>query len=1121
MTTPTGPIVGTASVAITPSTATFVPQLQAGLQRAQVAVSNAADDMGDAIANQITAGVARARIALELLTAGLNERINLTVNVSKTLTTSLLSVGATATKAGAGMGALGIAAGSASLALGGVLAAASELSGVAVGLPAVIGSLALVMGTLKVATQGVGEAFSAALSGDLEAITEASKDLAPAAQQLVSVMMDLDKRFDDLKKTTQQNFFAPISQEFRGFMMQGTELAENALPRISTELGKIAGEFLNVARTGTFFEGLRALVDQTVSGLQRWKGVTGELANALGNLFKVGAQFSGDMIAGIGGLIAQFSAWVNAATASGELQERLQSALDAFATLGRTIANVADIFGAFWFAGQEAGADFLGTLESITAQFATFLNSDSGITALTALMMVASTAVSILGDIIGRVLPVLGQFATIMAVTVTSALEILAPVLRTLIVGFEEFTVNATGGISNAIIMLARGFAGIMEAITPLLPVIGEIVGLLAEHFAATLNIVMSVIGDFLEALEPFLPELKLIIGEGLEAFTDALTMLADAIMPLMPVIIELGLTLLKLLVGAFKTVIEAVEPFLPLLTELATKVLTIAIEHFQRMLEAIVPLIPVIVQLVTKGLEILADILPVVVDAAAPFIPIVIETAKQLSSALAPVLPTIVDGFAKIFETLKPLLPQLAQLAGDLLVTAAQLFTSLVQAILPLVPPLIQIGFEIINALVPAFNAILQAIIPILPVLSELAVQLLRDALLPILLAIVPILPQLTEAFVELLPSIVLILPPLVDLAVAITPIIVLFADLTNMILKILMPAVEVLIIIIATRFTLAFITLGAIIDAFATGVKIAWDAIVTAIQVAWTIIKGIFDIIISLLQGDFTEAWNRFKRMIEDVWNQISGFISRTLNRIIDFIVEWGGKAWNAMWEALTAIVGVFSDRGAEFVRVIGDKLTQVLLWFTGLPGMVRLAFSNAWDWLYDAGKNVIQGFINGLIDKAQELYEKLQDIIDKAKSLWDSATGWLIGSPSKWTAQRGKWVVEGFAEGIEAKQSLAVTATRDLIDATKRPFETSLMTPTPNIAAMLGGSAMVASGVTAGSPTQSSVITFGQGAVMVTFEGVVPSEADALMTGRAVGRGILDVIAERDARLAVRVL
>lgn len=1122
MTTPTGPIVGTASVAITPSTTAFNQQLRAGLQNAQRAISDAADDMGDSIANQITAGAARARLALEAMTAGLDQRVNVTVSASKSLVTSLEGIGGSATKAGAAFGAFGLAIGNASFAVGALLGTLSELSGIMVGLPAVIGSAALIMGTLKVATQGVGEAFGAALSGDIEAITEASKDLAPAAQQLVSVVMDLDKRLDALKKTTQQAFFAPIAKEFRGFATQGTALAENALPRIATELGKISGEFLRVAQSGTFFRGLRTLVDETVSGLQRWQGVTGELANALGNLFQVGARFSGDMIAGVGGLIEQFSEWVNLAAQSGELERRLDSALAAFAQLGRIIGNVSDIFGAFWFSAQEAGASFLGVIEHITQSFATFLNSDLGIASLTSLMDAGATAASILGDVIDRLLPTLGQLTLTMSTTLVEALEIVAPAIRTLITGFEQLALNASGGIGDAITMLARGFAGLMESLTPLLPVIGEIIGLLAEHFAATVNIVISVVGDFLAALEPFLPQIKAIIDAGLEAFTDALTMLADAIMPLLPVLIDLGVNVLQLLADAFIVIMDVIEPFLPLLVQLATQVLTLVANHFAHLFEAIQPLAPIIVDLISSGLEVLADILPVIVDAFAPLLPIIVDVAKQVAKALAPALPAVADAFKEIFKALTPVLPQLAELTGQILVTGAELFTALVKAVLPLVPPLIEIGTEILRVLLPAFNDLLQAIIPILPVISDLAVKLLRDALLPVIEALLPVLPVFIDAFVQMLPSFVALLPPLTEMIIALTPLVVLLADFATVIAEVVLPVIALFVVALNELRSIAITLLAAAIDALVVTVKIAWDAIVLAIQVAWEIIKGIFDVIISLLQGDFTEAWNRFKDMIKEVWDKIKEFVSGAIGDIVDYLVEWGPKLYTAAKESLQRIWDAADEIFGGILGGLAEWFVEFAKWLIGFKGAIGKFFEDAGKWLWQAGKDIVQGLINGMAEIAKNIGSWVNDnIVNPIKNAIDGVKGFFTGSPSRWMAKRGEWVAQGLAEGIQKASGDAVSATVDMVTAVKAPVQASALTPTPNLAGLLGAATVAAPGATAGGTMQTSTVTFGQGAVVVSFEGVVPSEADALRTGQAVGRGILDVIAERDARLAVRVL
>lgn len=1092
MTSPTGPVVGAASVAITPSTAGFTPQLQAALQSAMQAVSRAADEMGDDIARGIQSGVVRARVALNTLGEGLNERLRVTVDVSGDLNRGLLGIGANAVKAGTAIGALGAAMGSVAFTAGALLGTLSQLSGIMVGLPAVVGSAALVMGTLKIATQGVGEAFGAAITGDTEAFTAALEELSPAARELAFDVQALSGRFKDIKTAVQDNFFAPMTKSFETFSKQATDVAQAGLPRISSELGNIASEFLRVGSSGTLFGGLRTLIDETVSGLQRWRGVSGQVADALGNLFKVGAQFSGDMIAGIGGVVEQFAAWINTASQTGELQARLQSALDAFAQLGRIIGNVADIFGAFWFAAQESGANFLGVLEQLTSQFATFLNSDAGIESLTALMNAGASAVGILGDAIGGLLPVVGQLVLTFSTALVDSLVALKPGIDAVVEGLALFGQEASGGIAEAMKTIAGVFSDILVAASPLLPVLGQLVGLLAEHFAAVLQVVAPLV-----------------------------VALLNAIQPMVPVIADLASRVLTAFVNALSAIFTAIEPLIPVLVELAVKVLTMMADHFIRVFEAVEPLIPVIIELASKGFEILANVLPVVLDAVKPLLPIFIDIAKELGSALAPILPVIADAFKEIFNALRPVLPQLAELAGDILVTAARLFTALVRAVAPLLPPLIEIATMILATLMPAFNDLLTALEPLIPVIGQVFLELLRDAVIPILQAILPMVPILVDAFIQLLPSLVALLPPLTDIIIALTPIITLFAQFATVILQVVAPAIATIIIAVNELRNIALTLLAAAIDALVVTVKIAWEAIVAAIQIAWLIIKGIFDTIISVLQGDFSEAWRRLQRLVEEVWNKLKEFITGAIGDIVDYIVEWGPKLYTAGKDAFQRIWDGLDEVFGGLLNSFKDKIVDVVKWVGAIKGAIMLFFMDAGKWLYNIGKDVIQGFINGIIDKAEDLYNALKGILDKAKGLWDGATGWLTGSPSRWTTQRGEWVVEGFANGVENQQNAAVRATQDLINAAKQPFTTAADAGQSglNLGTLLGSAA--APVATAAPVSGGASIVFGQGSVVVSFEGVVPSESEAFNTGRAVGAGISEELARRDARLAVRVM
>ena len=1122
MSTPTGPIVSVASVAITPSTAAFNQQLRAGLASAQRAISDAADDMGDSIAREITRGVVEARLALATLGAGLNERFKVTLNVVENTSGSLLRMGMTATKVGAAFGGLGIAIGGAASALGGLLTVASQASGILIGLPAVIGSAALVMGTLKIATKGVGDAMGAALSGDAEKFSAAMEKLSPSAQAAANTIAMLKPQIDKLKTSVQENFFQQLSKSFGDFAIQATQLAGAGLPRIATSLGNIGNEFFTTAtKGGTFFTGMRSLIDQTVSGLDRWKGVMPEVANALGNLFQVGSGFAGDMIAGVGVLIKQFATWVNTAAQTGKLQAMFQTALDTIAQLGRIIKNFGDIFGAVMFAASSSGVTLLDTLETISRVIAEFLNSDLGQASLEQLMGLAREVFTVVGNVIQQLLPIIGALAVSFGSVLTTVVTNLAGPIQTFIHALGELTTSAAPGIMDALLRIGSSFGAVLTAVSPLLPVIGQLIGLLASNFATIMDIVAQLIINVVAAIQPMLPTITQLIGDGLTVLVQILGTLLSAITPLLPTLAHLITVGLQGFVKILDAVLAALEPILPVLVELAQKVLTAVANHFEKLFNAIEPLIPVIVELVTKGFEILAQILPVIFDAFKPLLPIIMDIGKELITALAPILPAIADAFKEIFETVKPMIPVLAQLAGDILVTLAKLFTALVKAVLPIVPPLIEIAMVILATLMPAFNQLLQALIPLLPVISELAVKLLRDALLPIIQALLPIVPILVDALVQLLPSFVDLLPPLVDLIITLTPIITLLADLAKVILEVVVPVVVLFMTTVNELRAVALALLGAAIDALVVLIKIAWDAIATAIQVAWLIIKGIFDIMISLLQGDFSEAWRRLETLIKDVWDRLKTFISDTIGIIVNYLIEWGPKLYTAAKNAVQRIADAFGEIFGGIFASFGNWIVETVKGMNGIKSAVFLFFSDAGKWLYEKGKDLLQGFINGFEEKAQALYDKLQGVIDKAKGLWDKATGFLFGSPSKWMIQRGKWVVEGFAQGLDKETPTAVNATQNLIDSAKRPIESGIATnATPDLSAMLNG---LSGGRTVGTTTAAAgmTIVFGEGSVVVSFEGVVPTDAEARRTGQLVGQGISDVMARRDAQLAVRVM
>ena len=198
-----------------------------------------------------------------------------------------------------------------------------------------------------------------------------------------------------------------------------------------------------------------------------------------------------------------------------------------------------------------------------------------------------------------------------------------------------------------------------------------------------------------------------------------------------------------------------------------------------------------------------------------------------------------------------------------------------------------------------------------------------------------------------------------------------------------------------------------------------------------------------------------------------------------------------------AITAVgdaidgLGILFDKIGHAILTKVDEWRDAFLmfffnlgkWFGDLPEKIVGWIGNVKDKLFQKGKDLVEGFINGI--KSQ--YEATKAA---AFGILDAVTRFLPGSPTKegplsgqgYVYLRGQRMVKDFAAGIDS------------------------MTPS-------AGQAM-------GSMVSSNIV-FGPNAIRVSYEGVQPSPDEARMTGSAIGEGVLGQLAARNEALAVRTL
>ncbi|MCD2263678.1 tape measure protein [Dietzia aurantiaca] len=219
-----------------------------------------------------------------------------------------------------------------------------------------------------------------------------------------------------------------------------------------------------------------------------------------------------------------------------------------------------------------------------------------------------------------------------------------------------------------------------------------------------------------------------------------------------------------------------------------------------------------------------------------------------------------------------------------------------------------------------------------------------------------------------------------------------------------------------------LYFRLLGAAWEVLWTGLGMAWDAvgqpvvdfIVAAFQMWWDGIKVIF----SWLQAGWDLLWAGVKAVYDTV---IAPVVRWVVDRFNDLKAGVG-----AALDLVKSAVQSVADRVAEFYgtyvqpmvdRVIRgfDRIRDTL---TGWKDRIIGIFSGAGSWLWDAGKNIVQGLIDGIKSLAGTIGNAfLNTIPGWIKDPFKRALG--IASPSKLFADYGRNIGEGLISGIKGMQ------------------------------------------------------------------------------------------------------
>ncbi|AKY03701.1 tail length tape measure protein [Streptomyces phage Lannister] len=453
--------------------------------------------------------------------------------------------------------------------------------------------------------------------------------------------------------------------------------------------------------------------------------------------------------------------------------------------------------------------------------------------------------------------------------------------------------------------------------------------------------------------------------------------------------------------------------------------------------------------------MQIIATMLPIVANLAKAAIIPLANAFTQLVPMITPVITLLGGALLSAFQTIGPIIQQMVPLVGQMLTAAfgmlstilppiAQIFTMILQAVMPLAQTLISALAPILPVLAAALNTVLTALQPIIETALQIITAVIQP-LLPMLSGIIQdFLPKLADAFKRLLE--------------AIQPVLDALLGLVNFLMPILVPVLQFIIAILADSLVAAVNGVALVFEGLVEIISGAWDIIVGVVKIAFGLVKAIFTGDGDLLKKGWDQLWNGIKTFAKGLWDTILGLfrtflsvgILGTATKVLKsigagFKAGWqavkgfGDDAWNAIKGGFSSFmswlgslassgisaVGRFFSQGWTTIRdtatgALSKLITEVGKWIGKavtavgeLPGKAKSALGNLGSTLMDAGKKLIQGFINGIKNMFGSVKDTLGGLTDKLTS-WkgpESLDRVLL-------VDAGRLVIGGFIKGLESR-------------------------------------------------------------------------------------------------------
>lgn len=214
-------------------------------------------------------------------------------------------------------------------------------------------------------------------------------------------------------------------------------------------------------------------------------------------------------------------------------------------------------------------------------------------------------------------------------------------------------------------------------------------------------------------------------------------------------------------------------------------------------------------------------------------------------------------------------------------------------------------------------------------------------------------------------------------------------------------------------------------------------WASVGQGVATAWEGIKNFFGTVLSTilnlflnwtLLGFLIKHWDTIRNTIVNVWNGIVRFFASIPQRVLNALSAIGN-----LHNSFRNWIGSVRDAAVA-------KFNELVSWVGGIPGRILSALGSVGTMLYQSGKNIVQGLIDGIRSMVTNVGNAISGVVQKVRDFLPfspAKEGPLSGQGSPDIAGRKitEMIASGVSQGEDAlqRQMEALLSASTILDKT----------------------------------------------------------------------------------------